>query len=394
MKKILFVIDSLNSGGAEKSLVSLLTILDYQKYNVDLLMFSPTGLYLPLLSKNVNILEVPDFIKIQHNNIKYLIKNRNFRELYIRFRASISLRNPYNKKNMHTAQLSWRWISKGINKLPEKYDIAIAYSQGTPTYFVAEKVEATIKLCWVNTDYKLALYNKNFDTKYYKQYTNVIAVSDHNKEVFINEMPNVKEKTRVMYDIVSPKLIKSMALNNGGFNDKHDGLRILTIGRLVDAKGYDMAIEACYMLKKQGYNFKWYVIGEGILKSKLENMIKEFQLENTFVLLGTFQNPYVFLKQCDIYVQPSRFEGYGLALAEARIFQKPIVATNFTVVHNQLRNRENGLIVSMNSKAICEGIKEIIDDNNLKESLCNHLSNENVGTEQEINKLYSMIGSL
>ncbi|MBY0007039.1 glycosyltransferase [Priestia aryabhattai] len=397
MKKILFVIDSLNSGGAEKSLVSLLNLLDYQKYSVDLLMFSPAGLYLPLLSENVNIIEVPEFIKIQNNNIKYLIKNKNFKELYIRLRTSVSLRNPYNKKNMHTAQSSWRWMSKGINKLHGKYDIAIAYSQGTPTYFVAEKVEATKKLCWVNTDYKLALYNKNFDIKYYKQYTNVIAVSDHNREVFINEIPIAKEKTRVIYDIVSPKLIRSMALNslnNGGFKDKHDGLRILTIGRLVDAKGYDMAIEACYMLKKQGYNFKWYVIGEGVLKNKLENMIKEFQLENTFVLLGTFQNPYVFLKQCDIYVQPSRFEGYGLALAEARIFQKPIVATNFTVVHNQLRNRENGLIVNMNSQAICKGIKEIVDNNNLKESLCSNLSDENVGTEQEINKLYSIIESL
>src|SRR4051794_17137764 len=114
MKKILFVIDSLNSGGAEKSLVSLLTLLDYQKYDVDLLMFSPTGLYLPLLPKKVNILEIPGFIKAQHNNVKYLIKNKNFKELYIRLRASASLRNPYNKKKMHSAQINWSWISKGI----------------------------------------------------------------------------------------------------------------------------------------------------------------------------------------------------------------------------------------------------------------------------------------
>ena len=121
------------------------------------------------------------------------------------------------------------------------------------------------------------------------------------------------EKTCVVYDIVSPTLIKSMALKDDGFNDNFDGIRILTIGRLVDVKGYDLAIKACYKLKSKGYNFKWYVIGEGNLKSKLENMIKEFQLEDTFILLGIYQNPYVFLKQCDIYVQPSRFEGYGLA---------------------------------------------------------------------------------
>ncbi|MGX2961382.1 glycosyltransferase [Peribacillus sp. JNUCC 23] len=394
MKKILFVIDSLNSGGAEKSLVSLLTLLDYQKYDVDLLMFSPVGLYLPLLPKKVNILDVPDFIKVQHNSLKYLIKNKNFKELYIRLRASLSLRNPNNKKNMHSAQISWRWISQGADKLNKKYDVAIAYSQGTPTYFVAEKVEAAKKVCWVNTDYKIAPYNKSFDTKYYKQYKEVIAVSDHNKSVFINEMPSAKEKTSVIYDIVSPKLVKSMALNDGGFDDNFDGLRILTIGRLVDVKGYDMAIEACYKLKMQGYKFKWYVIGEGSLKSKLENMIKELQLQDTFILLGIYQNPYVFLKQCDIYVQPSRFEGYGLALAEARILQKPIVATNFTVVHNQITNRENGLIVSMNSEAVYEGVKEIIENNNLKEHFCKNLSNENVGTEEEIKKVYLMIESV
>ena len=194
MKKILFVIDSLNSGGAEKSLVSLLTLFDYKKYDVDLLMFSPTGLYFSLLPKNVTILDVPDFIKNQHKNVKTLIKNGDFKNLYIRLMASASLRNPYNNKKMHSAQINWKWMSKGMENLNKKYDVAIAYSQGMPTYFVAEKVKATKKLCWVNTDYKIAPYNKQFDAKYYKQYDKVIAVSDHNKEVFINEMPNVSGK--------------------------------------------------------------------------------------------------------------------------------------------------------------------------------------------------------
>ena len=394
MKKLLFVIDSLNSGGAEKSLISLLTLLDYDKYDVDLLMFAPTGLYLPLLPKKVNMIDVPDFIKKQHNSLKNMIMNRDLKDLYIRLMASVSIRNPFIKKKMHSAQINWRWLSKGIENLNKKYDVAIAYSQGIPTYFVAENVKATKKLCWVNTDYKIAPYNKRFDTKYYKQYDEIIAVSDHNKEVFINEMPIAKEKTSVIYDIVSPTLIKSMALNDGGFNDKFDGFRILTIGRLVDVKGYDMAIEACYKLKMQGYKFRWYVIGEGSLKSKLEKMIKELQLEDTFILLGIFQNPYVFLKQSDIYVQPSRYEGYGLALAEARILHKPIVATNFTVVHNQIKDRKNGLIVSMNPQAIYEGIKEIIENNNLKEYLCKNLSIENIGTEEEINKLYAIIDNV
>ncbi|MBP1990378.1 glycosyltransferase [Paenibacillus eucommiae] len=389
-RRILIVIDSLHSGGAEKSLVSLLSLFDFEKYDVDLLMFSAKGLYLPLVPHEVNKLSIQNYSIVR---ISELIKKRKFKDMCIRLSLSIALRNPYKRNRMHTAQISWNWISKGIHKVNDKYDIAIAYSQGTPTYYVAEKVDADKKICWVNTDYKLAGYNKSFDRKYYEQFNKVIAVSDYNKEVFVSEMPAAQMKMGVIYDIVSPSLIKSMALQEGGFDDRFDGLRILTIGRLVEAKGYDMAIEACYKLKQQGYKFKWYVIGEGSLKGKMERTIKELKLEDTFILLGTFQNPYVFLKQSDIYVQPSRFEGYGLAIAEARILQKPIVATNFTVIHNQIRHGENGLIVNMNSEDIGDGIKRLIDDKDLKESICFKLSQEIIGTEKEIHKVYSIIES-
>ncbi|WP_002146225.1 glycosyltransferase [Bacillus cereus] len=394
MKKILFVIDSLNSGGAEKSLVSLLTLFDYEEYEVDLLMFSPTGLYLPLLPKNINILDVPVFMTSQYTNMKYLLKNKHFKELGIRIGKSISLRIPNKRKRMHVAQINWEWLSKGIDTLNENYDVAIAYSQGMPTYFIAEKVEAQQKICWVNTDYKLASYNKMFDIKYYEQYDNIIAVSDYNKEVFVNEMPSIKEKISVIYDIISPNLIKSMAIQRDGFDDNFKGIRILTIGRLVEAKGYDMAIEACYKLKKKGYKIKWYVIGEGHLKRKLESMVSEYGLENNFIFLGTYQNPYTFIKQSDIYVQPSRYEGYGMAIAEARVLKKPIVATNFTMVHNQIKNRENGMIVNMSSEAIYQGIKEIIENNDLKTDLSENCNEENIGTEEEIKKLYSIMKNM
>jgi glycosyltransferase involved in cell wall biosynthesis len=391
LKNILFVIDSLTSGGAEKSLISLLTLFDYTNYKVDLLMFEADGLYLPLLPKEVKVLEVPKFMQRQVRGVRSLIKNKHFKDLYIRIRGSISLRNPYQTKRMHGAQISWRWMSIGIERMIGKYDVAIAYSQGTPTYFVTEKVEADKKLCWINTDYKIAPYNAKFDTKYYEQYDNVVAVSDYNREVFIQEMPVAREKTSVVYDIVSPSLIQSMSEHEGGFDDDFDGLRILTIGRLVDEKGYDLAIKACSKLVQQGYKLKWFVIGEGSLKDKMEKWIIDYHLEDTFILLGTFPNPYVYLKQCEIYVQPSRFEGYGLAIAEARILCKPIVATNFTVVYNQIRDRENGLVVEMNAEGICNGIKEIISNQTLRDQIKNKLMQDIAGTEKEINKIYSII---
>lgn len=154
-----------------------------------------------------------------------------------------------------------------------------------------------------------------------------------------------------------------------------------------------MAIEAAVKLREAGINFKWYVIGEGILKNKFENMIREYKLDDIFIFLGTHQNPYTYLKQCNIYVQPSRYEGYGLAIAEARILQKPIVATNFTVVHNQLINGQNGIIVNMNSEDVYKGIKQLIENDYLRNNICFRLRNEKVGTEKEIYKVNFLLES-
>ena len=222
------------------------------------------------------------------------------------------------------------------------------------------------KIAWVNTDYRLAAYNKDFDLNYYEEFNEIVAVSDGCKEVLIQEIPKVESKIQVVYDIISPTLIKSMANESGGFSDQFEGLRILTIGRLVYEKGYELAIEACYKLKQKGYRFKWYVIGEGNLQRELEDRISKYNLHDTFILLGTYKNPYPFIKQSDIYVQPSRYEGFGLAIAEARIIQKLIVVTDFVTVHNQIKHRENGLIVKMDSEAIYEGVKEIIENDLLK----------------------------
>lgn len=392
MKKILFVIDSLNSGGAERSLVSLLTLFDFKEYNIDLLMFTPEGLYLPLLPEEVNVLPVPTSILNTKRSFKYLLKKRQYKKIFTRLRISSGLRNPHLRQRMHTSQIIWRNISEQIDFLEEEYHCAIAYSQGLPTYYVAEKVKAKKKVCWVNTDYKIASYNKSFDEIFYRKFDKIIAVSELNKDIFINEMPFAKEKTCVIYDIISPELVRSMASEEGGFFDHYNGIRILTIGRLVDVKGYDMAIEASRELVKEGYKFKWYIIGEGPNKKKYESVIRNYGLEKHFVFLGTYHNPYTFLKQSDIYVQPSRYEGFGMAISEAKLLKKPIVATNFPVVYNQIKNMENGIIVDMKGRAVFEGIKLLLNNQGIIDKISRNLEKEGGGTEKEIKKLYSILG--
>src|SRR5699024_5674950 len=161
-----------------------------------------------------------------------------------------------------------------------------------------------------------------------------------------------QKKTIVMYDLISPAFIYSMASHQKGYQDDYQGFRILTIGRLVDVKGYDLAIKACSKLKKAGFDFKWYVIGEGPMKSKLKTMIQAYHVEDTFILLGTFQNPYAILQESDLYVQSSRYEGYGLAIAEARLLNVPVITTRFDAVYDQMIDKTNGLIVDLHENAL------------------------------------------
>lgn len=391
-KRILFVIDSLHSGGAEKSLVSLLSLFDYENYEVDLLTFKEGGLYVPLLSQSVKLIDSPDIFNKMKLSISDLIKKKEFKIVLWRVNTSISLRCKSKISDIkHGAQLMWTRLNNVIPQLKPEYDVAIAYSQGTPTYYVAEKVSAKKKLCWVNIDYKFAGYNKDFDFKYYEKFNNIVAVSKVCTEVLKDVFPEFKNKIVTIYDIISEDLINKMANENIGFDDNYNGIRILTIGRLVYQKGYEYAVEAAKFLKSRNIDFRWYVIGEGDLKDKLEKMVREYKLEENFKFLGTFTNPYPFIKQCDIYCQPSRFEGFGLAIAEARILNKPIVATNFDIVYDQINNGENGLISDMDGEALSKKIQLLIENKEIRQKITNNLRNEKVGTEKEIEKIYSLI---
>ena len=391
-KRVLFVIDSLHSGGAEKSLVSLLNLFDYENYEVDLLTFKEGGLYASLLPKNVILINVPDIFNRMKVSILDLIKRKDFKFALWRVNTSITLRYKAKvTKIKHGAQLMWTRLNNVIPKLEKEYDIAIAYSQGTPTYYVVEKVVAKKKICWVNIDYKFAGYNREFDFNYYEKFNNIVSVSMVCTEVLKGVFPEFKNKIITIYDIISESLINNMANEGKGFVDNYKGIRILTIGRLVYQKGYEYAIEAAKYLKDKNIDFIWYVIGEGNLRSELEKMVIEYNLQDNFKFLGIFTNPYPFIRECDIYCQPSRFEGFGLAIAEARILNKPIVATNFDIVYDQIRDGENGLISEMNGYSVSKNIERLIEEKNLKREIINNMRMEQVGTEDEIKKVLKLL---
>lgn len=389
-KKILFVIDSLNCAGAEKSLVTLLSHLNNEMYEIDLQLFSYGGILEKCLSDKINILPPLAYTTFSQLSLLDAIRTMNYKMIKSRLYYSIKIRM---KKYSHTeeAKIFWECVESNFYNYSKLYDIAISYGQGIPTFYVADKITAKDKYAWVNESFTPKEREKNFQRSFYDKYKKIVTVSQSAKEVFDYQFPEYKHKTKIIFDIQDYSLISMMSKAPKSFLDSFEGLRILTIGRLDPIKGYDIAIEACKILKNYRINFKWYSLGVGPLETELKKIITEYDLEDDFIFLGVTPNPYPFIKDCDIYVQTSRSEGFGLAISEARMLNKPVVTTRFDSVFNQMIHEKNGLVVDMNGESVAEGILRLINDDELRNNIISYLETEKKGNIEELEKFYELI---
>nr|WP_276562915.1 glycosyltransferase [Paenibacillus anseongense] len=382
--------NNLNCGGAEKALISLLDTIDYTMYDVDLLLMKHEGLFLNKIPSSVNLLEEPTEYKYFDMSVKLAlvdcIKKGRLDIAISRLLAGIIIRTEKNR--VRCEQRVWKYISKSLKHINKNYDIAVGYLEKTPIYFCVDKVNALKKIGFIHNDYDKLGMDPLLDRPYFEKLKNVVTVSEECGNVLKNRFPMYDEKVKVMHNIVSPSTINKMSLEQRVLSE--DEIKIVSVGRLNHQKGFELAIETCKELVQTGYSIKWYIIGEGEDREKLEKMISLNSLQETFILMGIKENPYPYIREADIYVQPSRFEGKSIAIDEAKILRKPIVLTNFSTAKDQITNNENGLIVDMNSKALYEGIASLIDNSALREQFSLRLSKENLGTETEINKLYEM----
>ncbi|MBN9647090.1 glycosyltransferase [Terrisporobacter glycolicus] len=388
-KNIIFVMSNLECGGAEKALISMLEVFDYSKYNVDLLLFNQKGIFLNKVPKQVNILEEPFGYKYYDMSVKKAITELLSKgKIKYAFGRLVSMFiYKIEKDSSRCNQRVWKYISNMFGKLDKEYDAAIGYLEGHPIYYCVDNVKAKKKIGFIHNDYDKLGLNSIGDREYFKYLDKLITVSPECVEVLKNRFPEYSYKVDNMYNIVSSEVINKMAAEN--IDIEKNSTKIVTVGRLNKQKGYDLAIEACKLLVDKGYDLKWYVIGEGNERNKLEELIRIYNLKDRVILLGLKENPYPYIKQADIYVQTSRFEGKSIAIDEAKILHKPIVVTNFTTVRDQISDGINGLIVEMNSDCICKGIEKLLVDSNLKEKLVQNLIKESFGNEEEVNKMYT-----
>ncbi|PLR84026.1 glycosyltransferase [Bacillus canaveralius] len=389
-KKLLFVIDSLTIGGAEKSLVSLLNMIDSSKYEIDLLLFKKGGDFEKYVPKNINILPVPEYFRFVNKETFSVTKNVLY--FYHRIKTSLNLRiNNYRKNILHSEQVVFASINKVLSPIEKDYDVAIAYSQGMPTYFVSKKVKSSKKMAWINNDYISTIFNKELDYESYKNIDTIVTVSDYTKNSVSQIRCEYSEKVDLILDIVNPDMICKMAEEYEIHEYDKSLVNILTVGRLDVTKGYDRAIRVAKLLRESGYNFKWFAIGEGPERKKLQELINMYELNDYFILLGKKLNPYVYMKGCDIYVQTSVKEGFGLTVSEAKILKRPIVCTSFPTAKEIINNTVDGLIVDHDICSIYNGIKKYIDDNSFRNKITNELNSiEPYSTVSQLNKFYEL----
>lgn len=387
-KKILFVINSLGCGGAEKSLVSLLSLFNFSKYEVDLQMFNPGSMFMPLLPKEVHVLPELPYIAFCRQG------GKDLRFLATRLCTSIGLRlnTKCKGKPLHDAQAFWRFASYAFDVQKPCYDVAIAWGQGNPTHYVAEKVVAEKKLAVVNVNYEAAGHNKWFDHPYYEKYDHIAAVSDALREIMAETYPDLADRMVTLYDVRNQALIEEMAAEGDPYIRTPGTPVMVTVGRMVLQKGYDLAVAAGKVLKDRGIRFHWYLVGDGPERENIQKAVCEYGIEGCMFLVGAKENPYPYMKYADVYVQTSRFEGFCLTLCEARGLHTPPVSTNFDVVYDQIRDGENGLIVEMTPEAIADGVEKLLRDDALRQSIIETLQQEKIGNEHEIEKVYQLIG--
>lgn len=391
MKKILFVIDSLNIGGAERSLITFLNLLNYSKFNIDLQLFQYNGKLEPYLTKRVNKLKPLYITEYLNSSLKNQIKKPKlfFKRMIFSFLIRLKRRSIND-----IARIYWLYLGKCIKASNNYYDIAIAYGQRIPTYYVMEKIKAQKKICWINIDHKPQNKNLKFERVFYHDADKIITVSSavHNllsKDIF----PEYKNKMMVINDPIDHHFIYKLAYESIEFNPTNrSDLLILTVSRLnKNQKGLDIALQTALILKNKNIKFKWLVLGEGEYRNLLNNDLSANGLEENFILMGAKINPYPYYKICDVYVQTSRHEGYGISIEEAKLFNKPIVITNFNTAELLIKNNINGIISSFNPVDIANGILKYKNDIKFKNYIISNLEKEKKGNLFPLFQLQELI---
>ena len=397
MKKKIFIFShAMEIGGAERALFGLLNSFDYSKYEVDLFLLQHSGELMPLIPSEVNLLpEISQYSAIMKPMVLAL-KEGQIKVVLGRLCGKLKAKLYDIKHTLNRSAVAIEYSHKHTVKyLPkvnnEHYDIAISFL--TPHYIVSEKVNADKKIAWIHTDYSTIELDVKSELAMWSKFDNIVSISDDVTRAFLFTFPSLENKIVKIENILSKDFIEEQAdLFNVENEMTDDSVKLLSIGRFCEAKNFDDVPEIASIIKSKGVDFKWYIIGYGADENLIKSKIAQYNMEDTVFILGKKENPYPYIKACDIYVQPSRYEGKCVAVREAQILNKPVIITNYASSKSQLQDGFDGVIVPMDNQGCADGIVKVIDDKDLQNQLIENTKKTDYTNSKEIEKLYKLIG--
>ncbi|MFC5406791.1 glycosyltransferase [Cohnella soli] len=398
-KEVLISVFDMEIGGIERSLINMLESFDYENYNVSLFVCSHQGEFMNLIPRQVHLLPEIGAYTVFRKSVAQCLRERRYSAALVRILAKSMASIKARRRRLVEGpgyiqmQLESRLSVPIIPSFKKEYDLAISYAW--PHEIVIRKVRAKKKVAWIHTDYSKLEIDNQLDLAGWRKFDRIASISDACTQSFLFRYPELRDKIVPIENITSPGFIRSQAteplhmeISEGPF------FNIVSVGRLSFVKGFDTAIQALKILHEAGLtDIRWYVVGYGGQKDELRTLIADNNLQESFKLIGKKSNPYPYIQRCDLYVQPSRYEGKAVTVTEAQILGKPIVITNYPTSTSQVTNGLDGIICEGSPEGIAEAIKRMYTDSELRESLTNYLKEKNHSNDSELIKLYDLIPS-
>ena len=396
-KRIFISMHYLELGGAEISLIGLLHALDYSKYDVDLLLHRHQGELMQFIPKEVNLLsEIASYACIESPMKEAHLKGQ-YGVVWGRLKAKWRARQ-YKPKDASLPQNAvFQYIAQEVEPyLPSleqygNYDLAISFLQ--PHNYVLSKVRAKKKACWIHTDYTKVEFDVDAELPVWSAYDYVVSISPDVTKTFLKVFPSLENKIVEIGNILLSEFVRKRADEKDVTHEmpnKVGRVNILSVGRFTDAKNYDNVPDICRRVREQGIDIYWYIIGYGD-ETLIRQKIKEAGMEEYVVILGKRMNPYPYMKACDIYAQPSRYEGKSVTVREAQMLGKPVVITNYDTAISQIHDGIDGVIVPMDNDGCANGIAGFVANKRLQDEIKVNLCSRDYGNMDEVEKVYRMI---
>ena len=396
MKNIAIIHSNMEIGGAETSLIGLLQSLDYSKVSVTLFLYETTGSMLSFVPKQVAVKPAGEEYEALVSPIKTAIRKGYFLIAASRLlaKAVCAAKNKfrhYTDFGYIVKQRSHYYALPFLPQLDGEYDLAISFND--PHFILNKKIKAKKKLGWFHTDFSRITTDSKLEEKMWSTLDSVITVSEQCKKAFDEKHPTLQNKSIVIENILSQAFVEKRAEEFTVDEMKKEAGEtvLLSVGRFSKAKNFDNVPEICSLLRQQGLNVKWYLVGYGGDEELIKSKIAEAGMQEYVIVLGKKENPYPYIKACDVYVQPSRYEGKAVTVREAQILNKPVVITAFETSASQLTDGFDGVIVPMDNEGCANGIAAVLRNRELQQKLIGNTKKTDYTNSAEIEKLYRMV---